>query len=200
MVLPLKGAPDECGMSRWNGTKPHFAQVVRVWGCVGYVKDFHSPSKMHDQGIVCMHLGRCSSQPGWRMLDLSTGQIYNTCHVDFVESCLCGVTLDRHGREQMVPPFSRDFDPKAPLAPLQVPSKAPNDPTIGATTDQGGQPLASDAAAPKSTASGGASNNGNGGGVADPMSRRLSRPAAGRNDARGNGEVKFFEYSHQGIR
>ena len=81
--LPLKGAPDECGMSRWNGTKPHFAQVVRVWGCVGYVKDFHSPSKMHDQGIICMHLGRCSSQPGWRMLDLSTGRIYDTCHVDY---------------------------------------------------------------------------------------------------------------------
>ena len=184
--LPLKGSPDECGMLRWSGTKPHFAQVVRVWACVGVVKDFQAASKMHPQGIVCMHLGRCTSQPGWRMLDLSTGRIYDTCHVDFVEDCLPGVTLDRHGREQMVPTYSRDYDPKAPYAPWQVPSKAPNDPTIGASAEQGGQPLGSGASAPKAKASGGSSSSNDGGGVADPMSQRLSRP--GRADASGKGK------------
>ena len=115
--LPLKDAPDECGMLRWNGTKPAFSTVVRVWGYLCYVKDFEAASKVHDQGIPCIHMGRSPTQPGWRCLDPSTGRVYTTVDVDFVEGCLCGITLDRDGAEQVVPPLGRDYDPAAPFAP-----------------------------------------------------------------------------------
>ena len=77
---------------------------------------------MHEQSITCIHLRRSQTQPGWVCLDPRTGRKYSTVHVDFVEDCLPGITLDADDNEQVVPPFSRDYDPNARLAPMQVPA------------------------------------------------------------------------------
>ena len=120
-MLPIDGAPDECGYSRWTGgIKPAFASTVRAWGCVCYAKfpvangrRVDGKSKVEPQAARCMHLGRCPDQPGWKCLELSTGRIFNTPHVDFVETCFPGMTLDKSGNEQLVPPFSNEYDPSA---------------------------------------------------------------------------------------
>ena len=117
--LPIKDAPDECGMSRWyKGKKPAFAKVVRAWGCVAYFKVFNPASKVHDQAVRCVHLGRCWDQPGWRGLDPATGKIHTSPFVDFCENEYQGVTIDKSGREQFVPKFAVGHDPAAqPRAP-----------------------------------------------------------------------------------
>ena len=145
---------------------------VRVWGCLG-------ASKAHPQGIPCLHLRRSDTQPGWRMLS-ADGRIYTTPHVDFVEDCTPGITLNKRKEEQIVPPFARDYDPDAPFAPGRVSARPPADPTIGSGGP--GQPTArggNGAAGPSSSAGGGQD------GVIDPISQRLSRPARDEASAKG---------------
>ena len=132
-MLPIDGAPDECAYSRWhNGRKPKFAEVVRPGGCLCYAK-YPNPvirNKVQQQAARCMHLGRCPDQSGWKCLEVSTGRVFNSSNVDFVEDCFQGITLDRHGNEQIVPHFATDFNPNARRAPGQLqPLNAPQPPT-----------------------------------------------------------------------
>ena len=136
--LPIDGAPDECGMSRWYGKKPRFSTVVRPWGCLCYPKIIHTQSKVHDQSVRCMHLGRSPDQPGWRCFDPVSGRIYTSPHVDFVETEFPGLTLSRAGSEQFVPSFAPDYNASARPAPGQVAPAAPGDPTTGAIQERGG--------------------------------------------------------------
>ena len=102
--LPFPDSPDECGMSRWNGEKPRFSSWCRAWGCTAYVKVHDPASKVHDQGVRCMYLGRAHGHShGWRCLDVATGKIYVTPKVDFVETSFPGITVDSEGRERFVP-------------------------------------------------------------------------------------------------
>jgi len=54
-MLPLAGAPSECGWYRWHGRKPRFASWVRTFGCVCYPKlpGISVESKVHDQSVRC---------------------------------------------------------------------------------------------------------------------------------------------------
>ena len=174
--LPIPGSPDETPYSRWwpSGKKPRFAAVVRTWGCICYPKIFHPESKVHDQSVRCMNLGRAGDQPGWRCLDPRTGIVYTCPHVDFVEDCYPGITIGRNGREQIVPPNATDFDPAARHAPDRVAPLPPCDPTLGTAADPATKPAAERAAPAASGARAKPAA-----GPAEPISQRLARQGRG---------------------
>jgi len=126
-MLPIDGHPDECGYSRWhNGLKkPRFAALARPWGCLCYAKypvtgggkRVDNMSKVAPQAARCMHLGRSEGKPGWKCYEVSTGRVFDTPNVDFVETCFPGITVGKGGVEQIVPPFAQDYDPNAKAAP-----------------------------------------------------------------------------------
>ena len=165
--LPIPGSPDESPLSRWRkGRKGRFATVVRSWGVLCYPKIYDAKSKVHDQSVRCMLLGRARDQPGWRCLDPLTGRVHVSPDVDFAEGSFPGLTVARDGREQIVPSSAPDYDADAPRVGGLTQPFAPADPTTGPRVETGTWPAAAPAAArPRDAASG----------PADPISQRLTR-------------------------
>ena len=114
-TLPITDSPHECALSRFTGSKPS-ASHFRVWGCVVYAKVFHRVSKMADQAVRCVHLGRAPNQSGYLCFDPATKQMHVSVHCRFVETAVPGLTLSKQGWQDIVPEFADEYDP------LQAPS------------------------------------------------------------------------------
>ena len=46
-------------------------------------------------------------------MEISTGRVFDSPHVTFVETCFPGITVGKGGIEDIVPPFANDYDPDA---------------------------------------------------------------------------------------
>ena len=75
-VWPIAGA-NETPWERWTGRKAS-ASWVRVWGCVAYAKLYKPDSKVHDQAVRTILLGRHPDQPGWICFDPANNSILVT--------------------------------------------------------------------------------------------------------------------------
>ena len=111
-TLPLKGRPDDCPLSLFTGKKPSAAHF-RVFGCAVYAKVFNRISKMSDQAVRCIHLGRAPNQSGYLCYDPATKRMHVSIQCKFVENALPGLTVAREGWEDFVPEFSGEYDANA---------------------------------------------------------------------------------------
>ena len=84
--------------------------------CVVYAKVFDRMSKMSDQAVRCVHLGRAPNQTGYLCFDPATRCMHVSIHCRFVEDALPGLTVARAGWEEIVPDFSDDYDANAERA------------------------------------------------------------------------------------
>ena len=111
-TLPLKGDPNNCALSLFTGRKPS-ASHFRVFGCVVYAKVFDRITKMSNQAVRCVHLGRAENQSGYYCYDPATKRMHVSVHCRFVETALPGLTLHSQGWQECVPEFSDEYDPAA---------------------------------------------------------------------------------------
>ena len=115
-TLPISSDPDACPHSRFTGSKPSASQF-RVWGCVAYAKVYDRVTKMANQAVRCVHLGRAPNQSGYLCYEPRTRTMHVSTHVRFVETALPGLTMHSSGWEEVVPDFDFDFEPTATRAP-----------------------------------------------------------------------------------
>ena len=109
-TLPLKGQMDACPLLLFTGKKPA-AGHFRVFGCVVYAKVFlNRASKMSDQAVRCVHLGRAPNQTGY---DPAIKVSHVSLMCKFVEDALPGLTISKEGWEECIPEFSCEYDGEA---------------------------------------------------------------------------------------
>jgi hypothetical protein len=115
-TLPLKDNWDECPLSILTGKKPS-ASHFRVFGCVVYCKVFDRVTKMANQAVRCIHLGRAPNQSGYLCYNPESKKMFVSVHCSFVETAFPGLTMAPEGWEQCVPEFADEFVEGAPRAP-----------------------------------------------------------------------------------
>jgi hypothetical protein len=107
-TLPFGDSPDQCPLSIFcGGIKPNASQF-RAWGCVAYAKVFDRVTKMADQAVRCVHLGRNDS--GYLCYDPAAKRMHVSAHCSFVESAMPGLWRDADNIEHIIPEFADNFE------------------------------------------------------------------------------------------
>ena len=115
-TLPIRGDVTNCPLSLFTGVKPNASQF-RVFGCVVYAKIYNRTSKMSNQAVRCLHLGRAPNQSGYICLEPTTQRMITAAHCRFVEEATPGLVIGREGYQEIVPDFADDFDLNAERVP-----------------------------------------------------------------------------------
>jgi hypothetical protein len=161
-TLPWKDDPTMCAYKAFTGRAPN-VMGYRVWGCVVYAKVMHPLTKMANQAVRCVHLGRATSGPGYICYDPSTQKAHISIHCRFVERSTPGFTVNSQGGWlECVPDYADEFDCDADIVDgLGNPIGALPDATISdvdeplipaeGAPDAAAQPAASPASPPPSS-------------------------------------------------
>ena len=105
-----------------------------------YPKNMHPSTKMANQSVPCIHLGRCPTQPGFLCYNPATKNVSCSIHCRFVESESPGLTVNSQGGWlQAMPSFSDSYDANADIVdglgnpigtPLQEDVSTADDPLV----------------------------------------------------------------------